>query len=121
MQETRGQGADVVIIAAPAHKVFEQSLRIAALGGRINFFGGLPKDRPDITLDANLVHYKELKVTGTTACSTNDCRRAAAIIISGRIDLAPLVQARYPLTQVHEAFAAAGGRQAMKVVVEPAA
>ena len=61
MQETRGQGADVVIIAAPAHKVFEQSLRIAALGGRINFFGGLPKDRPDITLDANLVHYKELQ------------------------------------------------------------
>jgi L-iditol 2-dehydrogenase len=121
MAETGGEGADVVIIAAPAHKVFEQSLRIAGLGGRINFFGGLPKDRPDITLDANLVHYKELKVTGTTACSTDDCRRAAAIINSGRVDLAPLVQARYPLAQIHEAFAAAGGRQAMKVVVEPRA
>jgi L-iditol 2-dehydrogenase len=121
MAETGGEGADVVIVAAPAHKAFEQSLRIAGLGGRINFFGGLPKDRPDITLDANLVHYKELKVTGTTACSTDDCRRAAAIINSGRVDLAPLVQARYPLTQIHDAFAAAGGRQAMKVVVEPAA
>jgi threonine dehydrogenase-like Zn-dependent dehydrogenase len=121
MSETGGEGADVVIIAAPAHKVFEQSLRIAALGGRINFFGGLPKDRPEITLDANLVHYKELKVTGTTACSTDDCRRAAALINSGRVDLAPLVQARYPLAQIHEAFAAAGGRQAMKVVVEPRA
>jgi threonine dehydrogenase-like Zn-dependent dehydrogenase len=37
------------------------------------------------------------------------------------VDLAPLVQARYPLTQIHAAFAAAGGREAMKVVVEPAA
>lgn len=119
MAETDGQGADVVIIAAPAHRVFEQSLRIAGLGGRINFFGGLPKDRPEITLDANLVHYKELKVTGTTACSTEDCRRAAAIINAGRVDLSPLVQARYPLTQIHDAFVAAGGGQAMKVVVEP--
>jgi L-iditol 2-dehydrogenase len=119
MQETDGQGADVVIIAAPAHAVFAQAPRIAALGGRINFFGGLPKDRPEITLDANLVHYKELRVTGTTACSTADCWRAAAIVNSGRIDLAPLVQARFPLDRIQEAFTAASGRQAMKVVVEP--
>jgi L-iditol 2-dehydrogenase len=119
MQETGGQGADVVIIAAPAHAAFVQALHVAGLGGRINFFGGLPKDRPEITLDANLVHYKELRVTGTTACSTADCRRAAAIVNSRRLDLAPLVQARFPLDQIQEAFAAAAGRQAMKVVVEP--
>ena len=92
--ESQGQGADVVIVAAPAHAAQEAALRVAGLGGRINFFGGLPKDRPTIAFDSNLVHYKELRVTGTTACSTSDCWRAAAIVNSGRVDLARLVQAR---------------------------
>jgi len=117
--ESQGQGADVVIVAAPSHAAQEQALRVAGLGGRINFFGGLPKDRPSIAFDSNQVHYKELRVTGTTACSTADCRRAATIVNSGRIDLAPLVQARYPLARIAEAFAAAGDRVALKVVVQP--
>ena len=80
---------------------------------------GCPKIGPTIAFDSNLVHYKELRVTGTTACSTSDCWRAAAIVNSGRVDLARLVQARYPLDRIGEAFAAAGDRTALKVVVEP--
>lgn len=117
--ETGGRGADAVIVAAPSHAAQEQALRVAGLGGRINLFGGLPKDRPTIAFDSNLVHYKELRVTGTTACSTADCWRAAAIVNSGRIDLARLVQARYPLDRIGEAFAAATERTALKVVVTP--
>jgi len=30
--------------------------------GRLSFFGGLPKDHPTITLDSNLVHYRELTI-----------------------------------------------------------
>ena len=70
---------------------------MAAIGGRINFFGGLPKDRPTINLDSNLVHYKELSVTGTTACSTGDCWQAARMVNSGLIDLTDLVSRRFSL------------------------
>lgn len=118
-QESREEGADVILIAAPAHKAQEEALKLAAIGGRINLFGGLPKDRPTISFDSNLVHYKELIVTGTTACSTNDCWRAAAIASSGRIDLSKLVSARFPLREVNEAFTAAGDGSAIKVVLEP--
>jgi len=118
-QESRGEGADVILIAAPAHKAQEEALKLAAIGGRINLFGGLPKDRPTINFDSNLVHYKELIVTGTTACSTNDCWRAAAIASSGRIDLSKLVSARFPLREVNQAFTAAGDGSAIKVVLEP--
>ncbi|MDP2975279.1 MAG: alcohol dehydrogenase catalytic domain-containing protein [Anaerolineales bacterium] len=117
--ETSGRGADVVIVAAPAHQAQEQALQVAGIGGRINFFGGLPKDRPTIQFDSNLVHYKELLVTGTTACSTYDCLRAAEIINSGRIDLTDLISARFPLAQVAAAFAAAEDRKSLKVVLEP--
>jgi L-iditol 2-dehydrogenase len=117
--ESNGQGADVVIVAAPSHQGQESALNLAAIGGRINFFGGLPKDRPTINFDSNLVHYKELLVTATTACSTNDCRQAAAIVNSGRIDLAPLISARYILKVGLAAFQAAEDRHSLKVVVKP--
>jgi L-iditol 2-dehydrogenase len=114
-----GEGADVVIVAAPAHQAQEAAVQIAAIGGRINYFGGLPKDRPSINLDSNVVHYKELMVTGTTACSTADCRQAAAIVNSGRIDLSPIISARYGLSDFAQAFAAAEDRKSLKVSLQP--
>jgi L-iditol 2-dehydrogenase len=114
-----GKGADVIIVAAPAHAAQEYALRIASIGGRINLFGGLPKDKPTINFDSNLVHYKELVVTGTTACSTADCRQAAAIINAGRLDLSPIISARYSLSQVLDAFAHAQDQMALKIIIEP--
>ncbi len=119
LEESHGEGADVVIVAAPSHPAQEASLRLAAIGGRINFFGGLPKDQPTITFDSNLVHYKELRVTGTTACSTNDCWLAARLVNSSRVDLSRLVSARYPLREVYAAFAAAADRKSLKIVLQP--
>jgi L-iditol 2-dehydrogenase len=117
--ESQGEGADVIIVAAPSHQAQEQALQLAAIGGRINFFGGLPKDRPVVSLDSNLVHYKELLVTGTTACSTGDCWRAAGLVNSGRVDLTRLVSAHYPLGEIHEAIRHAEDRNSLKIVVEP--
>ena len=117
--ESGGRGADVVIVAAPVHAAQEQALLLAGIGGRINFFGGLPKDRPSIQFDSNLVHYKELLVTATTACSTYDCLRAVEIVNSGRVELADLVSSRFPLAQAAAAFSAAQDRKTLKVVLEP--
>jgi L-iditol 2-dehydrogenase len=117
-EETQGRGVDVIQIAAPAHRAQEEALDLAAIGGRINFFGGLPKDRPIITFNSNTVHYKELLVTGTTACSTSDCHRAADIVLSDRVDLSGLVSARFLLEDVDEAFALAEARGVLKVVFD---
>ena len=103
----------------PAHQAQEQALQLAAIGGRINFFGGLPKDRTTIQFDSNLVHYKELVVTATTACSTADCHQAAEVVNSGRVDLSDLISARFALQDAPAAFAAAEDRKSLKVVIEP--
>jgi L-iditol 2-dehydrogenase len=114
-----GNGADAIIVATPVHAALEAATGIAAIGGRINFFGGLPKDKPTIALDANAVHYKELIVTGTTACSTADCHQAAAIVLSGRVNLGTMVNARYPLHEALAAFEAAKDRLSLKIAIEP--
>ncbi len=116
---TNGRGADVIVVAAPAHAAQEAALGLAAIGGRISFFGGLPKDRPTVSIDSNLIHYKELVVTGTTACSTADCWQASKIVNDGVVDLSDLVSQRFPLRQAVEAFAAAEDRAALKVVLQP--
>jgi L-iditol 2-dehydrogenase len=118
-EETQDQGIDVAIVAAPAPQAQEIVLELAATNGRINYFGGLPKDRPIISINSNLIHYKELLLTGTTACSTDDCRRAASIIASGRIDLSSLVGARFPLKDTVQAILATEAGKSLKVIVEP--
>jgi L-iditol 2-dehydrogenase len=116
---TDGQGVDAVIVAAPSYKAHEIAIEATAISGRINFFGGLPKDRTEIELNSNLVHYKELVITGTTACSTDDNWGAAAIVSSGRIDLSRLIGARFPLTKANDAFAMAEEGRSRKVIIEP--
>ncbi|HWK26425.1 MAG TPA: zinc-binding dehydrogenase [Solirubrobacter sp.] len=113
------RGADVIITAAPVPAVQTQAVELAAQGGRINFFGGLAKDRSVVALDTNLIHYRELLVTGTTANDLSDCRRAVALVAEGRIDPGPFVSERFGLEQADAAFAAAAGGSALKVVFEP--
>jgi L-iditol 2-dehydrogenase len=118
-EHTGGLGVDAAIVAAPSHAAMEQALDLLAIQGRLCLFAGLPKDHPVIQFNANLVHYKEIKVTGTTACSAGDCRRAAAVIASGRIDLSGIVGLRFPLSRAVEAFKAAEAGHSLKVILEP--
>lgn len=63
--ETDGGGADVVITACSAAPAQQAAFGLAALDGRVNFFGGLPKGKEKVELDTNIIHYKQLSVTGT--------------------------------------------------------
>jgi L-iditol 2-dehydrogenase len=119
IEESFGRGADVIIVAAPIHSAQEAALDLAAIGGRINYFGGLPQDRPTISFNSNLVHYKELVVTATTACSTADCWQAAQIVNTGLVDLSDIVSQRFPLREALSAFAAAEDGKSLKIVLEP--
>jgi L-iditol 2-dehydrogenase len=114
-----GDGADVIITAAPAPAAQQQALELAAPGGRINFFGGLPRDRSRVELDTNLIHYRELIVTGTTANTNADCREALDLVLSGQVDTAGLIGDRKPLDGAEAAFAAARSGELLKVVIEP--
>lgn len=119
LEQSGGRGADVVIVAAPVHAAQQAAIQVAAIGGRINLFGGLPKDQPTVSLDSNAIHYKELIVTGTTACSTADCWQAAQIVAAGLVDLSALISRRFPLKEAVPAFGAAEDRGSLKVVLQP--
>jgi len=116
---TDGEGADVVITAAASGAPQEQAQRMTARGGRISFFGGLPKDKPTITVDSNLVHYRELTIVGANGSSPEDNREALRLIASGEVPVKDLITHRIPLDRVLEGFDIVASGTAIKVTVEP--
>lgn len=117
---TDGAGADAIIVATPIGEVFGDALRSAAKGCRVNFFAGLPSGGGEVPLDANLIHYNELIVTGSTANTNADNQEALDLLASNPGLFAPLITASFPLEEADKAFEAAKGGEHLKVLVEPA-
>jgi L-iditol 2-dehydrogenase len=119
LDETEGDGASVVIVAAPSAEAQAQALTLAAKRGRVSFFGGLPKSNPVASLNANLIHYRELFVMGAYGSEPRHNRMALELLASGRIHTAGLVGLVVPLERLLDGFAAAAEGRVLKVVVKP--
>ncbi|MCL2463303.1 MAG: alcohol dehydrogenase catalytic domain-containing protein, partial [Defluviitaleaceae bacterium] len=76
MKETNGDGADVVIVCAPSREAQEKAATLVAPRGRVNFFGGLPKDDCIDKIDANVLHYKEYFISGASSSLPENNREA---------------------------------------------
>ncbi|NYI98613.1 L-iditol 2-dehydrogenase [Streptomonospora nanhaiensis] len=116
---TEGRGADVVITAAASGKAQKDALQMVSRRGRISFFGGLPKDNPIISLDSNVVHYREVTIVGANGSSPAHNRRALELVASGAVPVADLITERLPLADVPKAIETVASGSAIKVTIEP--
>ncbi|SDT98712.1 L-iditol 2-dehydrogenase [Verrucomicrobium sp. GAS474] len=107
---TGGRGADVIITACSSADIQARAVELAAVNGRVLFFGGLPKGKSHVPLDTNLIHYKQLLVTGTTRQSLRQFQKTLALIADGLLVVDDLVTATYPLGEIQKAFAGAVSR-----------
>ena len=119
LDATGGRGADVVITAAASGAAQEQGLRMLARRGRLSLFGGLPKDASTITVDANLVHYRELTIVGVNGSTPAQNKQALDLIASGAVPVADLITHRLPLDQVLDGIEIVARGEAIKVTIEP--
>ena len=118
-KHTDGLGPSVIITAAPAGIAQEQAVRMAKPGGRISFFGGLPKDKPMIQVDSNLVHYKELILAGANGSAPEHNRRALELMASGKVPVQDLLTHKVTLSDINKAIELVLSGEAIKVVVTP--
>ncbi|MDP9791672.1 L-iditol 2-dehydrogenase [Catenuloplanes nepalensis] len=119
LDATNGRGADVVITAAASGAAQEQALQMVARQGRVSFFGGLPKDKPTVTVDSNLVHYRELTIVGANGSSPAHNAEALRLIATGAVPVADLITHRLPLDSAIDAFGIVARGEAIKVTIEP--
>lgn len=116
---TGGRGVDVAMIAAPSGLAQAEALSVMAVHGRMNFFGGLPKGEEVTGLDSNLIHYRELTVTGTTGQTIADYRTSLALLSAGRVNVRDLITERFPLAESASAMEYARSKVGLKTVVLP--
>jgi len=104
MEETGDKGANVVITACSVASVQQEALKLAGVDGRVNFFGGLPKGKENVELDTNIIHYKQLILTGTTRSSLWHYRKTLSFISSGIVNIDPLVTHKYSINEIPTAL-----------------
>lgn len=117
MEETQGEGADVTFVCAPSAEAQDMAIRLTAPRGRINFFGGLPKGGSTVSLDANVVHYKELFISGASSSLPEGNREALQLLADRIIDPEKLVTHLFPIEEIVRAFDVAESKTGIKVVV----
>ena len=119
MEETNGEGADVIYVCAPSRQAQELATQLIAPRGRINLFGGLPADDNFVKLDANSLHYKEYFIAGASSSTPEGNREALRMLVQREIDPDALLTHRFPLERIHYGFDVAESQEGIKIVVNP--
>lgn len=119
LQETGGLGADVIFTTCPSPQAQVDAIHMAKNRARINFFGGLPKDKSIVALDTNVIHYKELFISGAHGAMPIHHGKAVDLISTGRIDIKKYITHQFSLDQIAEAFKTAEGHAGLRVIVKP--
>ena len=119
LSESNGLGADVIFTACPSPAAQQDAIAMAKNRARINFFGGLPKEKSKVVLDTNVIHYKELFITGAHGAMPIHHLKAIELIASNTIDVRPFISEQFALDDIVKAFAAAESHSGMRVIVKP--
>jgi len=116
---TDGLGPSVVIVACSHAQAQADALEMAGKGGRVEFFGGLPKSAPTAVLNTNHLHYKELLVTGSYSEKMSDFQASQSLIQSGRFPADRIITHTLPLDRIEESFPLMESGEALKVCITP--
>jgi len=111
---TDGQGADVVITACPVASMQTRAIELAAVNGRVVFFGGLPKGNSVVPLDTNIIHYKQLLVTGTTRQSLRHFQKTLDLVSARVINVDDLITSTHTIDEAREAITQATAARGLK-------
>ena len=116
-ERTGGKGLDVAIVACPVPAAQSAMLPMMDYGGRVNFFGGIPADKQPVAIDTNLVHYKELVLTGSTRSSTAMFRKTLGFVSAGLLPVSRLITGEYRIDETPAAFESAKAARGFKNVI----
>lgn len=111
------EGVDVCIIAAPAPDAQSKSLEYMNMNGKLLFFGGLPAGRENVSINTNLIHYKQLTIQGCTKQSVFEYRLCAKLVNDGRIPLGLIMSDSYAIEDFRKAMDNAAAAKGLKHVI----
>jgi len=112
--ELAPDGFEVVFEAAGVGAALNQAFALCARGATLVQVGTLPDGT---VIPANTLLTRELQYIGSWRFA-NVFERVIELVVSGRIDVRPLITRRYPFEQFQEAIVDATGADVIKVQIE---
>ncbi len=120
---TKDWGTDSVIVSIGNPTAIEQGLNIVRKGGRVVIFGGAPQGSV-VQLDPNIIHYREIELTGSNWIGTLDIniqlyQEALDLIASKKVPVAEFVTHRFTLDEIRKAFQVQENKEGLKIMIMP--
>ncbi|MDI3500346.1 MAG: L-iditol 2-dehydrogenase [Epulopiscium sp.] len=118
LEITNREGADVVIIDVGIPKVIEDSLAYVKKGGTFLVFAGCPEGSR-INIDPNVIHYREINFTGSSASTPEIHREVLELLSAGKLNVENLISEILPLDKWQQAFEMKNNYIGIKVLIDP--
>jgi L-iditol 2-dehydrogenase len=109
---------DVVIECTGSLGGWQEAFDRAAPGGQVLLFGGLPRGAV-FPVDAYRLHYEEVRVLGDFHFAPADVAEARELLLSGGLELDPLVSGCLPLARLPEALRRLEAGEGLQYAVDP--
>jgi L-iditol 2-dehydrogenase len=118
MRNEWGKGkADRVLIAVGNKSLVEAGFNLAAAGGCVLLFGGLPKgDR--VCIDAFAVHYREIGLMGSFGYNLRQFKTAVTWLNNQAQNLQGIITHTVPFSELERGFELAKEAKGLKIVID---
>lgn len=117
-RETCGLGADVIVLAIGVPQIVNATIKLCKKGGTVNLFAGF-SGTGECTIEANIIHYGEITVNGSTAYKLMDYLEAADMVINKRVNLKEIVTHTFPIADFQKAYEVCKSGEGLKVLIKP--
>lgn len=98
VRKMTGGGADIAIEAIGNPLTIQEAFGTLHPGGRLVVVG---YSDAEVTLSAGRIMYREMEIRGSLGCRPVDYPRVLEMVSAGRVQVEPLVTARFPLADIN--------------------
>lgn len=118
IDETKGLGVDLVIVAAGGHQALETAVKITKRMGKILLLS-FPEE--PVPLNLGLMGKNNVSLYTVRGEGRANCARAASLMASGKVNLKSLITHTFALNEIKKGFQTFIERRegAIKVIVKP--
>ncbi|MGD0478733.1 MAG: zinc-binding dehydrogenase [Terracidiphilus sp.] len=99
----KDRGVDIAIEAVGVPEAWQEAVELVRKGGTVNFFGGCAKNT-HVSLDTNRIHYSDITLRATFHHTPAICRKALALIASGRFQASAFITGHAHLYELNRVF-----------------
>ncbi|MCS6785067.1 MAG: zinc-binding dehydrogenase [Candidatus Caldarchaeum sp.] len=115
---SKGDGLDAVITAIGSREAIEMGLKLLGRGGTLNIFAST-HPQTEIHIDPNIIHYREIIITGSFSSTRKDLKTAINLLDSRLVKVTELITHRLPLEKIVDGFNIHMERKGFKVIITP--